>query len=434
MERLSVSALTEKVAGLLEGQLAELCVEGEVSGFKLHSSGHWYFSLKDAQAVVACAMFRGDNQRLRRTPREGEKVVVWGGLSVYPPRGSYSLVVRRIEAAGMGELQRRLWELRQKLAAEGLFDPARKRRLPAFPTAVGIATSPTGAALQDILRVVRQRFPGMPLYLAPCRVQGEGAAEEVARAIELLNRHGKAGVLIVGRGGGSAEDLWAFQEEVVVRAVAASRIPTVSAVGHEVDVSLCDLAADVRAATPSHAAELVTPVRAELLATVDALRDRLVHALQRRVRVLRDRVTRTRLLHPRQALARARMRCDELDDRLVGAMQRRMNIAHERVARQRVPELGLRVLWLRMRVEELEARLGPAVSRLVARRRERLRAGARGLDALSPLAVLDRGYSIARVGERVLRSVTMVAPGDRVEVQVADGSLATEVRAVRGRS
>ncbi|MFZ5475175.1 MAG: exodeoxyribonuclease VII large subunit [Myxococcota bacterium] len=384
--RYTVSELTSEIATILGETYEDVRVEGEISGFKPHSSGHWYFTLKDGNAVLNCAMFRNWNQRVRRPPREGDRVVCRGGVDVYPPRGTYSLVVRQIEPVGAGDLLRRLEELKARLAAEGLFAPERKRAIPGFPTAIGVATSPTGAAFQDVLRVVRQRFPGVTIYLAPCRVQGEGAAAEVARALDLLDAHGKSSVIVVGRGGGSAEDLWAFNEEVVVRAIARSRIPTVSAVGHEVDVTLADLAADVRAATPSHAAEIVTPVRDELAAYVDGLRERLRVAATRRVAVARDRVRRVRLVHPRQRVERGRVRLDELDDRV-------------RVA----------------------------IHRVLADRRRRAAQVARHLDALSPLAVLARGYAIAELDGRVLHAAADAEAGDRVRIRLARGALWTEV-------
>lgn len=390
MERFTVSELTGEIAALLGGSFGDVEVEGEVSGFKAHGSGHWYFCLKDGDAVLNCAMFRGHNVRVRRPPRDGDRVLVRGGVEVYPPRGSYSLIVRQMTAAGAGDLLRRLEELRARLAAEGLFDPGRKRPLPPVPRAIGVATSPTGAAFQDIVRVVRQRFPTMPIYLAPCRVQGEGAGFEVARAIALLNEHGKADVIIAGRGGGSAEDLWCFNEEVVVRAVANSRIPVVSAVGHEVDVALSDLAADVRAATPSHAAEIVTPVHAELDAFVDEMEERLRAAAQRRVAMLRDRVRRVRLLHPRQRVERGRIRLDELDERL--------------------REAALRGLVLR---------------------RAKLAASTRHLEVLSPLSVLVRGYAIVTKGGVAVTDGAALAVGDRLDVRLARGGVEAEVVRIR---
>ena len=389
MERFTVSELTGEIAALLGGSFGDVEVEGEVSGFKAHGSGHWYFSLKDGDAVLNCAMFRGHNARVRRAPRDGDRILVRGGVDVYPPRGSYSLVVRQMSAVGAGDLLRRLEELKARLAAEGLFDPARKRPLPPVPRAIGVVTSPTGAAFQDILRVVRQRFPTMPVYLAPCRVQGDGAAAEIVRAIAVLNAHGKSDVIIAGRGGGSVEDLWCFNEEVVVRAVAASRIPVVSAVGHEVDVSLTDFAADVRAATPSHAAELVTPVRDELLAFIGGMDDRLRLAMKRRVSVQRDRLQRVRLLHPRQRVERGRMRLDELEERLRDASRR-----------------------------------------LLVVRRAQLAGAARHLEVLSPLSVLVRGYSIVTRGGVATTNAASLTMGDTLDVRLARGSVTATVVAV----
>jgi len=394
VERFSVSELTGEIAALLGGSFDDIEVEGEISGFKAHSSGHWYFSLKDGDAVLNAAMFRNANARVRRPPRDGDRVIVRGGIDVYPPRGSYSLVVRAMQAAGEGDHLRRLEELRARLSAEGLFDVARKRPLPPVPRAIGVATSPSGAALHDIVRVVRHRFPTMPIYVAPCRVQGEGAGAEIVRAIALLNAHGRSDVIIVGRGGGSAEDLWCFNDEAVVRAIVASRIPVVSAVGHEVDVSLSDFAADVRAATPSQAAELVTPVHAELSGYVASLSERMRVAMQRRVAQQWDRVARVRLLHPRQRVERGRLRLDELDDRLREA----------------------------------------ALRGLVARR-VRLASAARHLEVLSPLSVLVRGYAIVTHDGKAVTDAAALAPGDRVAVRLARGSVEADVVAVGpGRS
>lgn len=391
MRPFTVSELTAEIGGLLTHTFDDVMVEGEIGGFKAHGSGHWYFNLKDGGAVLSCAMFRNANVRVRRAPREGDRVVVRGSIDVYPPRGTYSLIVRTIAPVGEGDLLRKLEELKARLAAEGLFDLARKRPLPEFPTAIGVATSPTGAAFQDVLRVVRQRWPNMPIYLAPCRVQGDGAAAEIARAVALLGAHGRSDVIIVGRGGGSAEDLWAFNEEVVVRAVAASPIPTVSAVGHEVDVSLCDLAADVRAATPSHAAELVTPVRDDIVALVDDQYGRLVDAMRRRVDTSRDRVRRVRLMHPRQRVERGRMRLDELQERL-----------------------------------------NAASARALARRRDRVGAVAGRLDALSPLRVLVRGYAIVRRGDEAVRDASVLARGDLLDLRFASGRATARVEDVEG--
>lgn len=390
MHRFTVTELTQAVAEVVGGTFPSIAVEGELSGFKPHSSGHWYFSLKDGGAVVSCAMFRGDNQRVRQRPRDGDRVVLYGGLSVYPPRGTYSLIVRRMEPVGAGDLARKLEELRAKLAAEGLFDPARKRPLPTVPATIGVATSATGAALRDILRVARQRFPAVSVVVAPCLVQGDGAARDIARALDVLAADGRSEVIVVGRGGGSVEDLWAFNEEAVVRAVARMPVPVVSAVGHEVDVTLCDLVADVRAATPSHAAELVVPVADALALAVEDRADRLHLAMQRRIDLARERVRRLRLVHPGEKVARGRLRTDELDTRL-----------HD------------------------------ATARLVGGQRDRLAAATRQLHALSPLAVLVRGYAIADRDGAVVRDAASLAVGDHLRLRFGAGEADAVVEAVR---
>lgn len=388
-----VGELVGEIGELLGGEYGDIWVEGEVSGFKVAGRGHWYFSLKDPEneAVIACAMFARENASIRKPPKEGEKVLLRGGVDVYAPRGSFSLIVRRLELTGAGELARKLEELRLKLQAEGLFDPSRKRPIPTYPRAVGIATSPTGAVLHDILRVMRQRWPGMPVYFAPCKVQGEGAAESIAAAVKLLNDHGGSDVLLVGRGGGSAEDLFCFNEELVVRALAASRIPVISCVGHETDTTLADFGADLRAATPSHAAEKVAPVKADLFEWVGERNDRLVGAMQRRVRMLRDRLNRVRLQHPKQRIARARQRSDEL-----------------------------------------EGRIRAAIIRIAAKKRDRAAAAGRHLDALSPLKILDRGYALVqREGAAVTDAATLKA-GDVVEARFAKGRAQLTVKKTSG--
>ncbi len=388
-QKYQVAELVGEIGELIGGEFGDIWVEGEVSGFKPAARGHWYFSLRDpaSDAVIACAMFARENAAVKKPPRDGEKVLLRGGVDVYAPRGSFSLIVRRMELTGAGELARRLEELRLKLAGEGLFDPARKKPLPPWPRALGIATSPTGAALQDILRVMGQRWPGLPVYLAPCRVQGEGAAEEIAAAVRLLDAHGGSDVILVGRGGGSAEDLFCFNEEVVVRAVAGCRTPIVSCVGHEVDTTLCDFAADFRAATPSHAAEKVVPVHAEIAGWVAEQDDRLVQAMQRRVRALRDRLTRVRLQHPRQRIERGRLRADEL-----------------------------------------ESRTRAAVARILARKRDRAGAAARHLDALSPLRVLDRGYALVQREGSAVADAAVLKPGDQLEARFAKGRATLTVK------
>lgn len=434
VRRLEVGALTAELGALVAGVYEDVEVVGEVSGFKVATSGHWYFSLKDSAAVISCSMWKFNNQRMRRVPREGEKIAARGSVEVYAPRGSYSLVVRQLTAVGIGDLAKRLAELKARLGAEGLFDPSRKRPLPPFPRVIGVATSGAGAALQDVLRVVRERHPKIPILVAPCVVQGASAAEDVARAVRLLDEDGRADVIIVGRGGGSAEDLFAFNEEPVVRAVAACRVPVISAVGHQTDFTLCDQAADVRAATPSHAAELATPVLLDIYATLDDQLDRLQHAMKVRVDRARDRVKRTRLVHPRQRLDQGRMRLEELEERLRAAMAMRRARAGERLSRVRLPDLAPRAAASRLRVVQADARMRTGVARRRSQSAQQLAALVARLDALSPLAVLTRGYAIAHANGRVVRDAAAVSVGDLLEIRVGEGALDARVERVRAGS
>ncbi len=352
-----------------------LHVEGEISQMTRHRSGHWYFTLRDRSASISCVMFRGTNQFVRQPPVVGETVVLTGTLDFYAPQGRLSFLARRLQRAGEGDLAARLEALKKKLQAEGLFAEERKQSLPALPRAIGVATSPTGAAIRDILSVLEQRFPGLPVYLAPCRVQGATAPAELIEAIARLNADGRADVLIVGRGGGSAEDLAAFNDEAVARAIAASRIPVVSAVGHEVDVSIADLVADRRAATPSHAAELVVPERDGLLLHLDALDEQLRRALQRCLNRSRNQLASLRLRHPAEALRVQRQRLDAAANRLQPAVQ--AAVSQHRRAVSRTAEA-----------------LAPAVRRAIAQRQAILNTRAHQLDSLGPHRVLERGYAV----------------------------------------
>jgi len=362
---ISVSALNRLARELLEGSFPAVWVAGEVSGWKRHTSGHCYFALRDAEAQVRCVMFRADAQRLPADPEEGMQVRALGTITLYERRGEYQLVVRELEGQGAGGLWRLAFErLRAKLEAEGLLAPERKRPIPAYPAVVGVVTSASGAALHDILHVIERRAPWTRVVLAPAQVQGEGAAQDIARAIGLFARAGVADVLIVGRGGGSVEDLWAFNEEGVARAIAASPVPVVSAVGHEVDVTIADLVADLRAPTPSAAAERVVPDRA---------------ALERDLRV-------------RQA-------------RLVSGL--------ERLLAERRGEL-----------DTLGAGLQRAIERRIREGRERMLRAAGRLEALSPLAALRRGYAVPLDDAgRVLRRVESFGVGRRFRLRVVDGSV-----------
>ncbi|HEY8395018.1 MAG TPA: exodeoxyribonuclease VII large subunit [Thermaerobacter sp.] len=392
----SVAELTARVRLLLEAdpQLQQVWVRGEISNYKRHSSGHVYFTLKDDRAALRCVMFRSAARTLRFEPGDGMAVIAGGRIGVYEAGGQYQLYVETLEPDGVGALYLAFEQLKERLRREGLFDPERKRPLPRLPRRVGVVTSADGAALRDIIRVASRRNPRLHLIVAPVPVQGDEAAPAIAAAIRRFGRFGGVDVLIVGRGGGSWEDLWPFNEEVVVRAVAESPIPVVSAVGHETDFTLCDLAADVRAPTPSAAAELVVPDWYELRDRVVDLRQRLERAMRLRVRMARDRL-----------------------ERLAGS--RGMFYPRDRV------------LQHRQRLDTLLRDLVATARRLVDERRQRLLLLSGRLESLSPLAVLARGYSIARDARgEVLKDARRVTPGDRVDVWLHRGQLRCRVEAV----
>jgi len=437
---LSVSALT----GLIKSTLAEafpaVWVKGEISGFKRHSSGHLYFNLKDTGAVLGCVMWKGRAGRLGFAPADGMAVEAFGAVSVYEPQGRYQLVVDDLRPAGVGALLLAYEELKQRLGAEGLFDPARKRPLPRYPARIGLVTSPSGAAVRDLVRVLRARWPAIRIVLAPVRVQGEGAAVEIAAAIERFGRYGAVDLLIVGRGGGSLEDLWAFNEEAVVRAIAASPVPLISAVGHEVDVTLADFAADLRAATPSNAAELAVPDRAETAQRLAQWRARLERAVRQaageRRRRLESLTSRYGFRRQEEALGLLQQRVDELLDRLHDAVRSMLEHARERLE-QIAARYGLRE-WprtLEARREELddmrEQLLGAVIQATLARRTRAL-AFADRLRALSPRLVLERGYCLVRAPDGTfVRAAVGLTVGEMLTIEFARGEADARVEEVR---
>jgi exodeoxyribonuclease VII large subunit len=393
---LSVSQLTQAIKDTLEGEFPAVWVAGEISNFSRPQSGHCYLTLKDDDAQIRAVMWRMAASRVRFDLDDGLEVVCQGYLDVYAPRGSYQLVIQRIEPRGVGALELALRQLRDRLAREGLFAPERKRRLPRFPRRIAFVTSPTGAAVRDFLEVLRRRWHGVHVMIVPVRVQGEGAAAEIAAGIELVNRLAtEFDVLVVGRGGGSLEDLWAFNEEVVVRAIHASRIPVVSAVGHEIDVTLSDLVADVRALTPSEAAERIVPLAEEILAYLDAQQQRLTTALRTRAGGSRARL---------DALAACR-------------------VFRRPLERTQLLSRGL---------DELQARARRAIGRHVELARRSLDARSGQLDSLSPLAVLARGYSLTTRldDDRLVRSGNDASAGDRVRTRLRDAELLCRVEDV----
>ena len=434
---LSVSQLNEYVRKALAGDpmLQNIRVTGEISGFKRHFSGHLYFTLKDEGARVKCVMFRSAAAGLPFVPEDGMRVIVSGSASLYTQSGEFQLYVSDIRRQGVGELYQRYEALKARLAAEGLFDQALKRELPLRPRVVGVATSRTGAVLRDICTVARRRDPRVDILLSPCAVQGAGAAEEIARAIDRLNEQGEYDVILCGRGGGSIEDLWAFNEEVVARAIRRSRVPVVSCVGHETDFTIADFAADVRAATPSAAAELAVPDVAALTRGVTALLQRAAAALSASLSLRRkslERLTASRALsRPREALIDGRR------DRLC-ELHRRLDAAFTQPARDRRARLerigdALRrapatiVPPRRAALEALTARLTRQGELLTARPQAQLTALTRALRAIDPSAVLRRGYAVVSRGGRAVGEAAALKSGDEIGIRFSDGAVSARV-------
>ena len=439
---LSVTEITRAIKDVLAGTFPGLWVKGEVSGFKgAHSSGHVYFTLKDAGAQLGCAMFRTNAMKLPFPLKDGLEVEAFGEISVYEPRGQYQLVIKQMRLAGIGALLARLEELKRRLAAEGVFDASRKQPLPRYPRTVGVVTSPVGAAVRDVVKILRARWPGIRIVLAPVKVQGEGAAGEIVAAIERFDRWGGADVLIVGRGGGSIEDLWAFNEEPVVRAIAAARTPVISAVGHEIDTTLADFAADVRAATPSNAAELAVRDAQETRHRIAALVGRVDALVRTRLERLRRSLTAILKQHGfrrvHDLFQHWQQRTDDLRSRLDLGVRKRLDVARERLERARAAyglreSLPRRVGEARTALARSRAVLDDAIVGRVHDVRRHSLALADRLRALSPRLVLERGYALVRgPGGTFVRAAAALAPGDRVTLEFASGEADASVTDIR---
>ncbi|AKC85701.1 exodeoxyribonuclease VII large subunit [Pseudoxanthomonas suwonensis] len=437
---LTPSQLNTLARDLLESAFPLVWVEGELGNITRPGSGHLYFTLKDARAQVRCAMFKPKSQWLKFVPREGLKVLGRGRLTLYEARGDYQLVLDHLEEAGEGALRRAFEALKAKLEAEGLFDTGRKRELPAFVRRLAVITSPTGAAVRDVLSVLARRCPLLEVDILPSLVQGETAAAQIADLLRRAGASGRYDAVLLARGGGSLEDLWAFNDERLVRAIADSPVPVVSAVGHETDFTLADFAADVRAPTPSVAAELLVPDRRDLQARLRALQER-VHSLQRhRLRQAMQRADRAALRlqaqSPQARLRLLRQRHAELQRRLQALWQQRLLDRQARLrhaaAVLRAHHPARRMAQLQARLQRLGARPQAAIARTLQRDALQLRALARSLEACSPLATVARGYSILTRADdsRLVQSVAQAAPGDRLQARVRDGVLALSVEGV----
>ena len=436
----TISRLNREARTLLEQGLGSVWLTGEISNLSRPSSGHWYFSLKDEAAQVRCAMFRQRNLLVRFPVKDGSRVLARGRVSLYEARGEFQVVVEYLEEGGEGELRRRFEELKRRLAAEGLFDERHKRPLPRLPRRVGVVTSPTGAALRDILHVLARRFPSVPVLVYPVPVQGEAAPREIAHAIALAGARRDCDVLIVARGGGSLEDLWAFNDEAVARAIRACPIPVVSGVGHETDFTIADLVADLRAPTPSGAAERVVPDRDEWLRGFVLAGRRVQSSLRRRLVDLESRLRngsqRLARVHPGVRLRQHAQRLDELHGRLVRTARQRLAAsrahADATVARLGQASPTIRLQAQALRLDGLARGLAAAGRNRVAAARSRYGITARALHAVSPLATLDRGYAIVTdAADHVITDASSVVPGSTITARLARGRLqATVVTAI----
>lgn len=392
----SVSKLTREVKEVLEMSFPKLWVEGEISNLKLHSSGHIYFTLKDENAQISCAMWRFRTNQLLFQPQDGMQIIAEGELQVYEKGGNYQLIIHQIQPAGVGTLQLAFEELKKKLHAEGLFDEQHKKPLPSYPERIGIITSPTGAAIRDIVSVATRRFPGIQLILYPVKVQGIGAAEEIAQAIKDFNKYADVDLLIVGRGGGSMEDLWAFNEEVVARAIFESKMPIVSAVGHEIDYSISDFVADFRAPTPSAAAEMVVKDRQELIGVVNYYQERLNSTLEKLINNYKEKLN------------------GYLNSY---AFRRREDFVFQKM----------------QQVDDLQKILLMGANHTLKLRKQNVERFENYLHALNPKSILNRGYSICYKNSQIIKDVKQLKKNDVVDVTLANGKFSSEVKSVKGQ-
>ena len=432
----TVSRLNSEVRLTLELQFQQLWLVGEVSNFVAAASGHWYFSLKDQAAQVKVAMFKQANRYATVRPQNGQQVLIRARISVYEPRGEYQLLAEFIEPAGAGLLKQQFEQLKAKLAAEGLFAPERKRPLPANPRRVGVITSPTGAAVRDIITVLARRAPGIELIIYPCQVQGETAAAQLRNMLSTAIRRNEVDVLIIGRGGGSIEDLWCFNDEALARAVADCPIPIVSAVGHEIDFALTDFVADVRAATPSAAAELVSPDQSQYLTALTQLQQRLSRAVRRQLAQQQPRLLqlqqRLQQLHPQRRLEQQQQRLDELQLRLQRRMQQHLQTARRQHSylQQSLQHLSpaKAIKQQQLQLQQLAKRLQQAQQQQLKYSSQQLARLSAQLHTVSPLATLARGYSISFDSQQqALTSSAQLKVGDAINTRLAQGSFSAVV-------
>lgn len=437
---LSVTQLTNAIKHSLESTFPHICLQGEISNYKVQSSGHIYFSLKDAQAQIAAVMFRGDASQLKQFPKDGTQVIVKGSLNVYPPSGKYQLIVREIKLVGLGELLLKLEELKIKLLKKGWFKTEHKKPLPKFPRIIGVVTSPTGAAIQDILNILQRRFSGFQLILNPVRVQGEGAALEIAQAIDFFNKYRLVDVMIVGRGGGSIEDLWAFNEEIVAEAIFNSKIPIISAVGHETDHCIADYVADVRAPTPSAAAEIVIAEKTHQLHHLAQVRQRLKQTVFHLIRHDRNRLEGLRrqpvLASPYGILGKWMQRLDDLRDQTTKNIQQRLMqkrmLLDSRQKQLHSLKPTVQIFHMRQKLELWKKNLDQICHRTLMLRQERLKKMSELLHSIDPKNLLTKGYCIlfSEKKDSVITSIHTVKKNQDLRVFLADGEILSTVKEI----
>lgn len=437
-----VSQLTLGIKAIMEDAFDSVWVEGEISNFRTAASGHSYFVLKDEKSQIRCVLFKGYRAGVKFQPEDGDKVLLFGRITVYDARGEYQIVTESMEPRGLGALQKAYEQLKARLEKEGLFDEDKKKPLPEFPWKIGLVTSPTGAAVRDILNIIRRRNPKVSVLLFPAKVQGEGAAEEIARGIQQLNKRKDIEVIIAGRGGGSLEDLWAFNEEVVARAIAASRVPVVSAVGHEIDFTISDFAADLRAPTPSAAAELTAPLLSDTLREIKSLNEALINSMRQKLqyyldllKMLMDR----RFFHqPREIFSPQIQRADELHSRLLRGLKQNL-LTHQHGLKDKIRRLfqaspEKNIPFLKENLAMLEKRMAHIIHSRILLSKERFEGLLKNLNAFNPLSILERGYSVSSKDNKSLKSAEGVRPGDSVRVRLFRGTLDCRVKKIIGEN
>ena len=433
-----VSQLTRDIKAIMEAAFDSIWVEGEISNFRTVASGHSYFVLKDAKSQVRCVLFKGHRAGIKFQPEDGDQVLLFGRITVYDARGEYQIVTESMEPRGLGALQKAYEQLKIKLEKEGLFDEEKKKPLPEFPWKIGVVTSSTGAAVRDILNIVRRRNPKVSVLLYPAKVQGEGAAKEIAQGIHELNQRKDIEVIIIGRGGGSLEDLWAFNEEEVARAINTSRIPIVSAVGHEIDFTIADFAADLRAPTPSAAAELTVPILEDTLHEIGSLNEALINSLEKKLKDYFDLLKRLmdrRFFHqPKEIFNPQIQRIDELHSRLLRGLEQNL-LTHQQRFQDKIHRLfqaspEKNIPHMKENLSMLEKRMQHIIQSNLLLRKERFEGILKNLNAFNPLSILERGYSICSKDEKSIKSIEGINPGDLINVKLAQGGLSCTVKKI----